>query len=160
MSYDDSFDLPELQSGSRLLSDSSHLRQTEDADLSLSELSLRPQPTANLAARRPFSLLPRRDRLQEPSVLDATELAADDSILEEESFKVENEVGEEGDQTVLQDDGEDEETRQRRAARREEDQAQHDIFMLKKMNAVLEGVSGGLTTLLENREVRTQLKIR
>ncbi|KAI0374106.1 hypothetical protein BV20DRAFT_977314 [Pilatotrama ljubarskyi] len=126
----DSFDLSNLQmpqSGSRLLSEptpdiSSSSSRTGPGgdDLSLSELSLSERAQSKSAHRRPFSLLARPESADESAVADED---ADD--------------GEEGkvDETMTQ---EDIEKAKRLAAKTREEKLQHDLFVLKKLNAAFE----------------------
>ncbi|KAI0328650.1 hypothetical protein GY45DRAFT_1254548 [Cubamyces sp. BRFM 1775] len=125
----DSFDLSDFQmpqSGSRLLSEptpdiSSSSSRTGPGgdDLSLSELSLSERTQPKAARRRPFSLLaPPPD---ESAVADEdAEDGQDDAEL---------------DGTMTQ---EDIEKAKRLAAKTREEKLQHDLFVLKKLNAAFE----------------------
>jgi hypothetical protein len=141
MSYDSSFDLPSSASGSRLLSDSSHLPPASDADLSLSELSLNPAPETN--HRRPFSIIPQRKHELDHSF-------ADETVLADETALFEHDDEEHGVVDGATED--DEEARRSTAARTHEERLQHDIFMLRKMNATLEGFHEALKVTRKNRE--------
>ncbi|KAI0645647.1 hypothetical protein C8Q79DRAFT_910869 [Trametes meyenii] len=125
----DSFDLSNQirQSGSNLLSEptpdiSSSSSRTGHGgdDLSLSELSLSERAKPGAAHRRPFSLLARPQTPDESAVAD--EDAEDDD-------------GAHADETMTQ---EDLEKARRLAAKTREEKLQHDLFVLKKLNAAFE----------------------
>ncbi|KAI0358366.1 hypothetical protein OH77DRAFT_1494089 [Trametes cingulata] len=126
----ESFDLSNLQmpqSGSRLLSEptpdiSSSSSRTGPGgdDLSLSELSLSERAQTKSSHRRPFSLLARPQSPDESAV-------ADEDAEEGEEGKV--------DETMTQ---EDIEKAKRLAAKTREEKLQHDLFILKKLNAAFE----------------------
>ena len=125
----DSFDLSNIDmpaSGSRLLSEptpdiSSSSSRTGHGgdDLSLSELSLGERPQPNPSHRRPFSLL------AQPQSPDESALADEDA-----------EEGDGGlDETMTQ---EEIEKARKAAAKTREEKLQHDLFVLKKLNAAFE----------------------
>ncbi|KAI8993086.1 hypothetical protein BD414DRAFT_514129 [Trametes punicea] len=129
----DSFDLSNLQmpqNGSRLLSEptpdiSSSSSRTGPGgdDLSLSELSLSERAQSKSAHRRPFSLL------AQPLSSDTAESA----VADEDAGGGEDETG--LDDTMTQ---EDVEKAKRLAAKSREEKLQHDLFVLKKLNAAFE----------------------
>ncbi|KAI0819961.1 hypothetical protein BC628DRAFT_1544834 [Trametes gibbosa] len=124
----DSFDLSNLQmpqSGSQLLaeptpdiSSSSSRTGPGGDDLSLSELSLSERVQLKAGARRPFSLLAR------PQTPDESAVADEDG-----------EGGAPLDETMTQ---EELEKARRLAAKTREEKLQHDLFVLKKLNAAFE----------------------
>ncbi|KAM5535589.1 hypothetical protein V8D89_010756 [Ganoderma adspersum] len=125
----DSFDLSNIDmpaSGSRLLSEptpdiSSSSSRTGHGgdDLSLSELSLGERPQSKPAHRRPFSLL------AQPQPPDESALADEDV-----------EEGDGGlDETMTQ---EEMEKARKAAVKTREEKLQHDLFVLKKLNAAFE----------------------
>ena len=125
----DSFDLSDFQmpqSGSRLLSEptpdiSSSSSRTGPGgdDLSLSELSLSERTQPKAARRRPFSLLARPP--------DESAVADEDAEDDQEDAEL--------DGTMTQ---EDIEKAKRLAAKTREEKLQHDLFVLKKLNAAFE----------------------
>ncbi|KAH9892515.1 hypothetical protein C8Q73DRAFT_698409 [Cubamyces lactineus] len=147
----DSFDLSDFQmpqSGSRLLSEptpdiSSSSSRTGPGgdDLSLSELSLS-ERTQQKARRRPFSLL-----AQPPDESAAADEDADAGAEDEDT---------ELDGTMTQ---EDIEKAKRLAAKTREEKLQHDLFVLKKLNAAFEVYKEALKeTKSSTDRVATQLQ--
>jgi hypothetical protein len=154
MDSNSTFDLADLDSGSRLLSDTSELTAVRPkygsssaaahhADLSLSELSLRPEP-----AKKPFRLIPAKQEFK------STAPHADDT------FTLDN-LGD-GDSTTMPDDtfaaeaepnSLDEAAHAEATAQRREEGLQHDLFMMRKMNATLEVYHNALTASRASRQV-------
>ncbi|OCH92308.1 hypothetical protein OBBRIDRAFT_833534 [Obba rivulosa] len=155
MNSPDLSQLNAFHSGSRLLSESSLLPDSSanssqtghgGEDLSLSELSLedRPLPTFK---RRPFSLL------AQPAPLRAAQ-HAEDSVLAEEDEEADGEVG--LDETMTQEDFE---RAKKLAARTREEKLQHDLFILKKLNATFDVYKEALKEAKSSTErVATQLE--
>ncbi|EMD37353.1 hypothetical protein CERSUDRAFT_123346 [Gelatoporia subvermispora B] len=148
-------ELNAFHSGSRLLSESSLLQNSSASssrtghggdDLSLSELSLqdRPQPTLK---RRPFSLL------AQPAPLRRVDHAEGDPLVEEDE-PAEGDTG--LDHTMTQEDVEE---AKKMAARTREEKLQHDLFILKKLNAAFDVYKDALREAKSSTErVATQLE--
>ena len=146
----DSFDISHVDmhaSGSRLLSEptpdissSSSASRTGPGgdDLSISELSLYKQPNTRSSHKRPFSLLARPPSPEESAVADE-----------------EAEEGEVGlDATLTQ---EELEKARRGAAKTREEKLQHDLFVLKKLNAAFDVYKDALKATQSSTDVSTQL---
>ena len=106
-------------------------------DLSLSELSLGDRPQSKSAHRRPFSLL------AQPQSPDESAVADEDA-----------EQGEGGlDETMTQ---EEMEKANKAAAKTREEKLQHDLFVLKKLNAAFDVYKDALRETKSSTDVSTR----
>jgi hypothetical protein len=143
--WDDSAEIPPTHGGSRLLSESSLNSPPgpNDADLSLSELSIDPTPK------------PKSGRIRKPPKFSLLAPREDTETFEEENAEHEERVDTDVNGRAITDEEveEDKQTRQVSLRTREE-KLQHDLIVLRKLNATFGVYNEAL------KEAKTQTEVR